>query len=56
MVFSRHTKNGIHNCNKSVSYTHLNKKAKDLLGWKLDNSSIEYILKTALAWEKNKRY
>lgn len=33
-----------------------NKKAKDLLGWKLDNSSIEYILKTALAWEKNKRY
>lgn len=33
-----------------------NKKAKDLLGWKLDNSSLEYILKTALAWEQNKRY
>lgn len=33
-----------------------NKKAKELLGWKLVNSSLEKILETALVWEKNKRY
>jgi UDP-glucose 4-epimerase len=33
-----------------------NKKAKELLGWKLKNSSLEQILKSALAWEKQKRY
>ncbi|WP_298564648.1 UDP-glucose 4-epimerase GalE [uncultured Phascolarctobacterium sp.] len=33
-----------------------NKKAKELLGWQLKNSSLENILQTALAWEKNKRY
>ena len=33
-----------------------NDKAKRLLGWELKNSSIENILKTAYAWEVNKRY
>ena len=33
-----------------------NKKAKELLGWQLENSSLEHILETALAWERNKRY
>lgn len=33
-----------------------NAKAKRLLGWKLQNSSIENILKTALQWEQNKKY
>ena len=33
-----------------------NKKAKQLLGWELKNSSLEQILKSALAWEKQKRY
>ena len=32
-----------------------NKKAKQLLGWELKNSSLEQILKSALAWEKQKR-
>jgi len=33
-----------------------NKKARELLGWSLTNSSLENILKTALAWEKTKKY
>lgn len=33
-----------------------NAKAKKLLGWKLEKSSLENILKSALAWEKTKRY
>ena len=33
-----------------------NTKAKELLGWKLVNSSLENILETALAWEKDKKY
>lgn len=33
-----------------------NDKAIRLLGWELKNSSIENILKTAYAWEVNKRY
>ena len=33
-----------------------NEKAKKLLGWKLEKSSLNCILSSALAWEKNKKY
>lgn len=33
-----------------------NEKAKKLLGWKLENSSLEKILTSALNWEKNRKY
>ena len=33
-----------------------NEKAKRVLHWKLENSSLENILQTALDWEKNKKY
>ena len=33
-----------------------NEKAKKLLGWKLENSSLEQILTSALNWEKNRKY